>query len=106
MCVFNYATMANVFQTSSFVVQDTTTLVFNSVTGAPVDVSGCTEILCTHANVCGGMCVWGGGVCMCVGACVCVCWGISMCVWGMCLCVYLCELFIGPSTMYLMRMHV
>eukprot|EP00731_Ephydatia_muelleri_P003983 Em0002g159a len=37
VCVFNYATMANVFQTSSFVVRDTTTLVFNSVTGAPVD---------------------------------------------------------------------
>ena len=44
VCVFNYATMANVFQTSSFVVRDTTNLVFNSVTGAPVDVSGCTEI--------------------------------------------------------------
>ncbi|KAL5506620.1 hypothetical protein EMCRGX_G008304 [Ephydatia muelleri] len=29
--------MANVFQTSSFVVRDTSTLVFNSVTGAPVD---------------------------------------------------------------------
>ncbi|KAL5506700.1 hypothetical protein EMCRGX_G008425 [Ephydatia muelleri] len=37
VCVFNYATMDNVFQTSSFVVRDTSTLVFNSVTGAPVD---------------------------------------------------------------------
>ncbi|KAL5506738.1 hypothetical protein EMCRGX_G008473 [Ephydatia muelleri] len=41
VCVFNYATMANVFQTSSFVVRDTTTLVFNSVTGAPVDSQLC-----------------------------------------------------------------
>ncbi|KAL5506722.1 hypothetical protein EMCRGX_G008453 [Ephydatia muelleri] len=41
VCVFNYATMANVFQTSSFVVRDTSTLVFNSVTGAPVDSQLC-----------------------------------------------------------------
>ena len=103
MCVFNYATMANIFQTSSFVVRDTTTLVFNSVTGAPVDVSGCTEISCTHANVC-------GGVCVCV-VCVYVCGGVPMCVGAMCMCVDLCEFFIGPSIlifkyMYLMCMHV
>eukprot|EP00731_Ephydatia_muelleri_P004239 Em0002g415a len=39
VCVFNYVTMANVFHTSSFVVRDTTTLVFNSATGASVDVT-------------------------------------------------------------------
>ena len=31
-------------RTSSFVVRDTSTLVFKSFTGASVDVSGCTEI--------------------------------------------------------------
>ena len=40
---------------------------------------------------------------MCVGACV--------CVWCVCVCVDLCEFFIGPSIlifkyMYLMCMHV
>ena len=42
------------------------------------------------------VCVWGGGVCVCVGGYVCVCGGVCVCVWGgyvwvcVCVCVFGC----------------